>query len=68
MRGIDKPTVSHKSDYTPHISANILVYLRDNRSQCAACIAVYIYCSLEITQHKAIIVKTSGNKSKYTTP
>jgi len=35
-------------------------------SQCAACIAVYIYCPLKITQHKAIIVKIAGNKSEFT--
>jgi len=34
--------------------------------QCYACIAVYIYCPLKITQHTAIFVKIAGNKSEYT--
>jgi len=31
-------------------------------SQCAACIALYIYCPLKISQHTAIIVKTAATK------
>ncbi len=71
-------TVSHKSEYTPHISATILVHLLKGQyyrnetwiyfiySQCATCIAVKIYCPLKITRHTAIIVKKTGNKRDYT--
>ncbi len=70
-------TVSHKSEYTSHISVIILVYLFKGqyyrnetwiyfRVVNVQCIAVKIYCTLKITQNTVIIVKKSGNKREYT--
>ncbi len=53
-------TVYHRSEYTPYIFVNILLYLfmwqhwRNyllQCSECTACITVYICCPLKITQH-----------------
>jgi len=53
-----------------HFSKHFSIYSMDNNieiklgciylsSQCAACIAVYIYCPLKITQHIAIYCQNS---------
>ncbi len=72
-------TVSHKCEYTPHISAinwlylfkgqyyrnNTWIYFRVVNVQLAQ-LAVKIYCPLKRSQNTAVIVKQAGNKMEYT--
>ncbi len=62
-------TVSHKYEYTPHISAVNLVYLFKGqyyRNETWIYFRVVNVQPLKITQHTAIIVKKDGNKTEYT--